>query len=63
MAFCESQLCDWSELADTEQEAAILMVCHFLTKHPDRYHLVTGRDPEEARKLYAEHLERLKEKI
>lgn len=63
MAYCESNECDWSELADTDSDAAVMMVCHFVVKHPQRYHLLTGKDPEHVQHLYSEHIERFKEKI
>lgn len=49
-ATCE--VCEWSASLRNEQEGRIVIVLHMLTRHPERYLLITGKDPDIARLEY-----------
>ena len=53
-SYVDCERCEWDHYADTDDETAMVAVLHVLVKHPEIYHQVTGRDPEEAAFRYRE---------
>jgi hypothetical protein len=60
-ATCEN--CEWSRTMTTEAEARIVALLHILTKHPLRYKLVTGKDPDEAQHAYKEMIDKYRKDL
>lgn len=61
-ATCE--VCEWSVTVDGgPDEAKIVAVLHVLDKHPLRYQLVTGKDPDVTKHEYREMLTKYRKVI
>lgn len=49
--------CEWSRIVeDGEEVAKALTVCHTVTKHPDQYQAITGKDAGQAERQYREFI-------
>ena len=58
-AYClaEDPNCDWERFCDSEEIAKVLMTCHMVVKHPERYAFRTGNNPYEARRRYKQMID------
>lgn len=55
-AECLLKSCDWDHIYDTYQGAVICETLHMLTKHPEQYRDLTGKDPEVMKRKYEDEI-------
>lgn len=44
--YADCKHCEWDHYGISEQDAVVAETLHLLTKHPDEYQRLTGKDPE-----------------
>jgi hypothetical protein len=54
VALCEDPKCEWSAFARDEEQRKVLSVLHTLTRHPELYAELTGKDPSTSVIAYKE---------
>ena len=55
--YADCQVCEWDLYGSSEKDAVVAETLHLLTKHPEKYRELTGKDPEIAQREHYEMIQ------